>query len=138
MGQIVGDVDFFGLGDADLDHRELRAIAVDLDAGLHFDEVVAIDVFGDDFELIPHAGFDGAAAVAEFHAEIGAAFARVADFFFVNQEKTGDGLFGEQLRDEACLHLVSRLEAVGARLPKSRNFLRPFLFLFASGVALTS
>src|SRR5882757_5468817 len=136
MGEIVGEIDFFGFGEADLHESELRLVAVDLDPRLDLDEIVAIDVFRHDFKLLPHARFDCAAAVAEFEAEIGAAFTGVADFFFVNEEKSGDGLLGEQLGDEARLHAP---EAVPARLPNSRNFLRPFLGpLPASGVALTS
>src|SRR5579871_1154551 len=98
--QIVGDVDLIGARDAALDHGELWPVAVQLDARLNFDEIITIDVLSDDFKLVPHAGFDGAAAIAEFKTQVSATFARVAHFFFVYEEKSGDGLFGEQLRDE--------------------------------------
>src|SRR6266404_4382459 len=95
--QIVGEVDLFGLGEAQLDERELRLVAVDLDARLHFYEVVAMNVLGGGFELVPHASFDGAAAVTELKAKIRAALARVAQFFFVNKEKTSDVLVCEEI-----------------------------------------
>ena len=66
---------------------ELRLVAIDFDAGLDFDEVVAIDVFGDGFEKFPHAGFDGAAAVAEFEAEIGLALRACCEFLFRGRGK---------------------------------------------------
>ncbi len=102
--EIVGEIDFFWLGEAQLLHRELRAIAIDLDSGLHFDEIVAIYVFCGGFKLVPHAGFDGAAAVAELQAEIRAAFARVAQFLFMHEEKSGDALLSQKIGDERRLH----------------------------------
>src|SRR6266851_1200085 len=133
MRQIIGEVDFFGLGEPQLDERELRPVAVNLDARLHLHEIVALDVFGGGFELVPHARFDGAAAVAEFEAKIRAALARVAQFFFVHEEKTSDVLFGEQIRDVRRLHWPE-----AGFFPNKRYFLWPFLDLLASGVALTS
>src|ERR1700676_1148710 len=102
--EVVGEIDFVGFGDADLRKRKLRTVAVDFDASLDFYEVVAADVFGWGFEEIPHARFDGAAAIAEREAEVGAAFAGVADFFFVDKEETGDGLFAGEIGDEVGFH----------------------------------
>src|ERR1700720_1364011 len=136
MRQIVGEVDLFRPGAAHLNEGELRPVSIDFDARLDLDEIVAVDVFRGDFKLLPHARFDGAAAVAEFQTQIGAAFAGIADFFFMNEEETRDGLFGKQFGDKACLHAP---EAVQALFPNSKNFLRAFFDpLPASGVALTS
>ena len=68
VGQKIDEVDFVGPGAANLLEGELGPVAIDFDAGLHFHEVIAVDVPGDDVEEIPHAGFDGAAAVAELEA----------------------------------------------------------------------
>ncbi len=95
MGEIVGEINFFGFSNANLHERELRLVAVDLDAGLNLYEIVAIDVFCDDFKLLPHTRFDRAAAVTKFQTKVSAAFAGVADFLLVNEEKSSNGLFGE-------------------------------------------
>src|SRR6266704_1931795 len=124
-----------GLGEPKLLKRKLRPVAVDFDARVHLDEVVAIDVFHHDVELVPHAGFDGAAAVAKLEPQIGLALASVANLFFVNEEKSSNGLFRVEIGDEGRLH---EEDAEPERLPKSRNFLWPFLLLVTSGVALTS
>src|SRR5438477_1689037 len=134
--QKIGEVDFFGLRKAKLQERKLRPVAIDFNARVDLDEIVAADVLGRNVELIPHARFDGAAAVAKLETQIGFAFTRVANFFFVNEEKRSDGLFGVQISDERRLHL--KVDAEPERLPKSRNFLCPFLLLVTSGVALTS
>src|SRR6266704_325600 len=131
----VGEVDLFGLGEPKLLKRKLRPVAVDFDARVHLDEVVAIDVFHHDVELVPHAGFDGAAAVAKLEPQIGLALASVANLFFVNEEKSSNGLFRVEIGDEGRLH---EEDAEPERLPKSRNFLRLFLLLVTWGVALTS
>src|ERR1700674_5043394 len=129
----IGELDFFGLGEAELLKGELRLVAVDFDARLNFDEVVAVDVARGGLKLVPHARFNRAATVAELQAEIGLPFPGVADFLFVNEEKSGDGLFGAEIADKRRLH-----ELAPDRLPKSRNFLWPFFDLESSGVALTS
>jgi len=51
-----------------------------------FYKIVAIDVSYYDVELVPHARFDGAAAVAQLEAQIGLALG-YANLFFVNEEK---------------------------------------------------
>src|SRR5436309_6351490 len=123
-------------GKTKLQERKLRPVAVDFDAGVHLDEIVATDVLGHDVELIPHTRFDGAAAIAKLEAQIGLAFASVANLFFMNKEKRSDGLFGVEIGDERRFHLKD--DAEPERLPKSKNFLWPFLLLVTSGVALTS
>ncbi len=60
----VGEVNFLRFREAKLQQRKLRPVAVDFNARVDLDEIVAADVLGNDVELIPHAGFDGAAAVA--------------------------------------------------------------------------
>ncbi len=115
--------------------RELGPVAVNLDARLDLYEIIAAEFFGDRFKLIPHTGLDGAAAVAKLQAKILLAFARVANFFFANEKESSDGLFGAEIGDERRLH---QAPVSAARLPKSKNFLWPFLVLVTSGVALTS
>src|ERR1700690_485523 len=97
---------------------------------MNLDEIVAGNVFGEEIELVPHTGFHGAAAVAEFHAEIGFAGVGIANFLFVNQEKGSNRLVGGQIFDEGALHDLL--------LPKRRSFLWVFFSLVASGVVLTS
>ena len=102
--QIVAEFDLFGLGEAELLENQLEPIAVDFDAPLDLHEIVAADLFGAGFKLVPHAGFHGTAAVAELHAQIGFASGTVANFFFMNEEKAGDGLIGNKIFDKSILH----------------------------------
>ncbi len=129
----IGQVDLLRLCEADLLKRKLRPVAVNLDARLDFDEIVAADVFHRGVKLIPHACFDGAAAVAEFKAEISLAFTSVANLFFVNEKKRSDALLRIEIGDKGCLH-----DPDTGLFPNRRNFLWPFLCLLTSGVALTS
>ena len=139
--QIIGKIDFFRLGDAHLHDGQLRPILVDLDARLHLHEIVAIDVARDHLKLIPHARFDGAAAVAQLHAQIRAPLARVAHFFFVNEEEAGDGLFGKQVGDVRRLHAVNSYaqappDAVPGALAEEQKLLAALLDLgdFGRGI----
>src|SRR5260370_23472902 len=102
--QIVAELDLFGLGETKLLENQLEPIAVEFDAALHLHEIVAMDVLGAGFKLVPHAGFHGTAAVAELHAKIGFASGTVADFFFMNDEKAGDRLVGNKILDKNILH----------------------------------
>src|SRR6267154_175653 len=131
----IGQVDLLGLCEPKLQERKLRLVAIDFDTRVDLDEIVAADVLRGDIELIPHAGFDSTAAVAKLETQIGLALARVANFFFVNKEKSSDALFGVEIDDERRLHWP---DCVPERLPNNRNFLWPFLDLVTSGVALTS
>src|SRR6266571_2905322 len=133
VGKKIGEIDFLRLREAKLLKRKLRPVLVDLDARLDFYKIVAIDVFYCDVELVPHARFDGAAAVAQLEAQIGLALAGIANLFFVNEEKGGNALFGVEIGDEGRLH-CPELD----RFPNKRNFLWPFFCLETSGVALTS
>src|SRR2546421_2128123 len=54
----IGEVDFFRLRKTKLLKRKLRPVAVDFNARVYLDEIVAADVLGRNVELIPHAGFD--------------------------------------------------------------------------------
>src|SRR6266436_10337038 len=129
----VGKVNLFGFRKAKLQERKLRPVAVDFDASVDLDEVVAGDAFGRGFELIPHARFDGAATVAELKAQVLFAFTSVANLFFVNEEKRSDGLFRVEIGDEGRLHVPD-----AGFFPNKRNFLWAFFCLVTSGVALTS
>src|SRR5262249_22239200 len=95
MRQVVGEIDFLRARHTDLNDGKLRTILVNLDASLHFDEVVAIDITRCDLELIPHSRFNRPAAIAKFHAQIGASLARISHFLLMDEEKASDGLFGE-------------------------------------------
>jgi len=105
LGKKIRDINFFGPGDAHLHHRKLRPVAVDFNAGLNFDEIVAVDVLSGSLKLVPHARFDGATTVAQLHPQIGLALTRVANFFFTNEEECRDVLFGIEFRDKRSLHL---------------------------------
>src|SRR6266851_2991478 len=129
----IGEINFLRLREAKLLKRKLWPVLVNLDARLDFYKIVPIDVFYRKVELVPHAGFYGAAAVAQLEAQIGLALAGIANFFFVNEEKSGNALFGVEIGDEGRLH-CPELD----RFPNKRNFLWPFFCLETSGVALTS
>src|SRR5258708_9287421 len=103
-----------------LEKCKRRLSGVGVDARVDLDEIVAADVLRGDIKLIPHACFDGAAAIAEFEAQIGLAFAGVANFFFMNEEKSSDALLGVEIADERRLHVPA---CVPERLPTKRNFL---------------
>src|SRR5258707_10816042 len=89
----IGQVNFLGLREPDLLKRKLRPVAVNLDARLDLDEIVAADVFHRGIKLIPHTCFDRASAVAELKAQISLAFASVSNLFFVNAKKRSEALF---------------------------------------------
>src|SRR6266581_438 len=133
VGKKVGEVNFLRLREAKLLKRKLRPVLINLDARLDFYKIVAIDVSYCDVELVPHARFDRAAAVAKLEAQIGFALAGIANLFFVSEEKGGNALFGVEIGDEGRLH-CPELD----RFPNRRNFLWPFFCLETSGVALTS
>src|SRR5260370_25947718 len=95
----IGKLDLFGLGAPELLKRELRFIAVDLDARLDFYEVVSVHVASGNFKLIPHARFDRSAAVAELQAQVSLSFPGIANFFFVDEKKSGDGLLEAKIAD---------------------------------------
>src|SRR5580658_1680055 len=133
--QKIREVNFLGLGAAYLLKSELRLVAVNLDARLDFYEVVAPEFLRDGFELVPHTSFDCSAAVAKLKTKILLPFPRIANFFFVDEEKRGNALFSGEIGDERCLH---QAPVSAGRLPNSRYFLWPFLVLVTSGVALTS
>src|SRR5260370_5389955 len=129
----VGKVNLFGFRKAKLQERKLRPVAVDFYPSVDLDEVVAGDAFGSGFELIPHARFDGAAAVAELQAQILFALASVPNLFFVNEEKRSHGLFRVEIGDEGRLHVPD-----AGFLPHKRNSFSAFFSLLTSGVSLTS
>ncbi len=67
--------------------RELGLVAVNFDASLNLDDVVAADVFCGGLKLIPHDGFDGAAAVAELETEIRICLRGYCEFLFRERER---------------------------------------------------
>src|SRR5260370_9448385 len=97
--------------------------------------MVAADAFRRDVKLIPHARFDGAAAVAKLKPQISLALAGIANLFFVNEEKSSDGLLGVEIGGKGRLHVA---DAVPERFPNSRHFLCFFFCLLTSGLSLTS
>src|SRR5258708_9292708 len=64
VGKKVSQVDLLRLCNPELLKRKLRLVAVNLDASAYLDEIVAADALSRRVELIPHARFDGAAALA--------------------------------------------------------------------------
>jgi hypothetical protein len=102
--KIIAEFNFFGFGEPELLENQLESITVEFDAALDLHEIVAMNVLGADFELIPHAGFHGTAAIAKLHTKIGFAGGAAADFLFMHEEKTGDGLIGDKIFDESILH----------------------------------
>jgi len=61
-------------------------------ARLHFHEIVAVDVLHRGVKLVPHPRLDRAAAVAQLQPQIRFALARIANLFFVDEEKRSDVL----------------------------------------------
>src|SRR5208282_5049141 len=113
--------------------RELRLVAVDLHAGADLHKVVAVDILRGGLELIPHSGFHRAAAVAEFHAQIGLARRGVAHLFLMHQKESRDVLVRGQIAHHGVFCHFEPLV-----LPNSRYFLWCFFDFVDSGVALTS
>src|SRR5215472_7207055 len=129
----IAKVNLFRLGDTELLQGELGAVAVELDAGLHLDEIVAVHFLGGGFKLVPHARFDGTGAVAKLHAEIGLAIGGAANFLFMNEKKAGNGRIRLEVLNEEFFHTQ-----VPLFFPNKRYFLCCFFSLVTSGVALTS
>jgi hypothetical protein len=89
----VGEFYLFGFGYTDLLQRQLRPIAVNLNAPLHLHKIVARKLLRQRFKLVPHPRFDGSGAVAEFQSQISFPRRGVANFLLLHQKKSGDALF---------------------------------------------
>ena len=84
--QIIGQVHFLRSGAPQRLERKLRLVAVHFDARPNLHEIVPVDLACGRLEPVPHAGFNRAGPVTEFHAQVGFSFARVADLFGIDEE----------------------------------------------------
>ncbi len=66
----IRQVDLCRLRHTELLQRQLGFVAVNFDARLHLHKIVAIHFLGVRLKLFPHARFDGAAAITEFHPQV--------------------------------------------------------------------
>src|SRR5262249_5408166 len=97
MRKKVGEINLFGPSEANLQDGKLRTVAIELDAGLNLDEIIAANITRRVLEEIPHARFDDAAAVAERKAQIALALARIAHFLFMDQKECSDVLVAGEI-----------------------------------------
>jgi hypothetical protein len=104
MRQEVAEFDLLRLGQTELLEHKLGLIPVEFHASLDLHEIVALDVLGEGFKLIPHAGFHSPTAVSEFHAQVSLARSGTANFLFMDQKETCNGLVGHEIFDESILH----------------------------------
>ena len=73
LGKVVGEVDFGFAQLAQLVDGELKAVLVLVDEAFDLKEIVLLEGVEDFFDVIPHFGFELAAAVAESEREVGLA-----------------------------------------------------------------
>ena len=70
LGQVVGEIDFRFPHAPQLVDGELKAVLVLIDQALDFDEVVLLKGVDGIFDVVPHLGFEMAAAVAQGEGQI--------------------------------------------------------------------
>ncbi len=92
LGEIVGEVDFGFAQLTQLVDGELEAVLVLVDEALDLEEVVLLEGVEDFFDVVPHFGFELAAAVAESEREIGLAGFLGLDLLADDDEAGGDDL----------------------------------------------
>ena len=71
LGEVVGEVDFGFSQAAQFVDGELEAVLVLVDQALDLDEVVLIEGVDGILDVVPHLGFDVAAAIAEGQSQVG-------------------------------------------------------------------
>ena len=70
LGKVVGEVDFGFAQFAQLVDRELKAVLVLVDEAFDLEEVILLESFENFLDVVPHFGFELAAAVAEGEREV--------------------------------------------------------------------
>ena len=73
LGKVVGEIDFGFAQLAQLVDSELKAILVFVDEAFDLEEVILLEGVENFFDVVPHFGFELAAAVAESEREVGLA-----------------------------------------------------------------
>ena len=71
LGKIIGEVDFGLAQAAQLVNRDLEAILVFVEQAFDLEEVILLEGVDGVLDVVPHLGFDLAAAVAESQREVG-------------------------------------------------------------------
>ena len=71
LGKVIGEVDFRFAQLAQLVDGELEAVLVLVDEAFDLEEVVLLEGLEDFLDVVPHFGFELAAAVAESECEVG-------------------------------------------------------------------
>ena len=111
LGKVVGEVDFGFAQLAQLVDGELETLLVFVDEALDFEEVVLLEGVEDLFDVVPHLGFELAAAIAESEREIGLAGLLGLDLLGDDYEAGGDDLVfvAGAVADVEIFHLLSSI-----------------------------
>src|SRR5271165_6306522 len=73
FGEVIGEIDFRLFHAAELVNGELKTILVFVDQPLDLEKVVLLESENEFVDVIPHFGFDLAAAVGENQSQVGIA-----------------------------------------------------------------
>ena len=92
LGKIVREVDLAVTQLAQLVHSELKAVLVFVDEALDFEEVILLEGVENFFDVVPHFGFELAAAVAERERQIRFPSLLGLDLLSHDDESRGDDL----------------------------------------------
>ena len=90
LGKVVGEIDFGVAQLAQLVDRELEAVLVFVDQAFDLEEVVLLEGIEDFLDVVPHFGFELAAAIAESECEVRLAGFLGLDLLGDDDESRGD------------------------------------------------
>src|SRR5271165_6769868 len=92
LGKVVGEVDFGFAQLAQLVDGELEAVFVFVDEALDLEEVILLEGVEDFFDVVPHFGFELAAAIAESEGQVRLASLLGLDLLAHDDEARSDDL----------------------------------------------
>ena len=92
LGKVIREVDFRFAQLAQLVDCELKAVLVLVDEALDLEEVILLERVEDLFDVVPHFGFELAAAVPESERQVGLPGFLGLDLFADDDEARGDDL----------------------------------------------
>src|ERR1700683_1197746 len=138
LGKVVGEVDFGFAQFAQLVDRELKAVLILVDEAFDLEEVILLESFENFVDVVPHFGFELAAAVAEGERQVTLAGLLGFDLLAHDDESRSDDLIllPHAIADVKVFHRLSegkgRIASGDQRMPSF------FFFFFPSFLASDS
>src|ERR1700687_836659 len=138
LREIVGEVDLRFTQLAQFVDGELEAVLVFVDEAFDLEEIILLEGFEDFFDVVPHFGFELAAAIAERESEVRLPGFLGLDLLANHDESRGDDfvLQSRAIADVKIFHGWSEYKGrVGSKGQRMPNFL---CFFFPSFLASDS